>query len=373
MDLPRYLRDPLAPGCVADCRGCAHRSWPLPQSLNQKQQWLSHALAPWQQQLQPIVSPAEAQRWHYRHKVCLATQWQGQQWQTGMWSRQQFIPIADCPVHAPEVNHALAVLCQHLPRQWPLAYLLASGQQWVCVVKATQLPVLHLPKEVVQQLLELGVESLWLHANPAVGKKILHKHHWQRVWGPDYSCSTEGLLYGPRSFQQLIPELWQQAFAQAQAFLQPDTQSKVLDLYSGVGSSLQAWCQQGANVLGVEGSREAVACARKNAPDAEILLGYCGTRLPQIQAWWQQHAQPGLIYLNPPRQGIEPEVLQWITRIAKPHRLAYLSCSAGTLARDLEQLTAGGYKVVTLQPYDFFPQTHHCEVLALLHHQDNLG
>jgi tRNA/tmRNA/rRNA uracil-C5-methylase (TrmA/RlmC/RlmD family) len=50
----------------------------------------------------------------------------------------------------------------------------------------------------------------------------------------------------------------------------------------------------------------------------------------------------------------------------RPQRMAYLSCSAGTLRRDLEHLTAAGYRVMRIIPYDFFPQTHHVETLVFL-------
>jgi tRNA/tmRNA/rRNA uracil-C5-methylase (TrmA/RlmC/RlmD family) len=46
--------------------------------------------------------------------------------------------------------------------------------------------------------------------------------------------------------------------------------------------------------------------------------------------------------------------------------MSYLSCSAGSLSRDLAELEDCGLRVAALQPYDFFPQTHHVEVLALL-------
>ena len=50
----------------------------------------------------------------------------------------------------------------------------------------------------------------------------------------------------------------------------------------------------------------------------------------------------------------------------RPRHIAYLSCSAGTLARDLGLLTEAGYRVTRLLPLDFFPQTRHVEVLATL-------
>ena len=48
-----------------------------------------------------------------------------------------------------------------------------------------------------------------------------------------------------------------------------------------------------------------------------------------------------------------------------PDKLAYLSCSAGTLRRDLEIAASAGYQIKRIIPFDFFPQTHHVECLVL--------
>jgi tRNA/tmRNA/rRNA uracil-C5-methylase (TrmA/RlmC/RlmD family) len=47
-------------------------------------------------------------------------------------------------------------------------------------------------------------------------------------------------------------------------------------------------------------------------------------------------------------------------------RLLYLSCDAPTLARDLNRLCTGGYRVARIQPFDMFPQTAHLETLVEL-------
>ena len=52
--------------------------------------------------------------------------------------------------------------------------------------------------------------------------------------------------------------------------------------------------------------------------------------------------------------------------VARPERIAYLSCSAGTLSRNLAVLTESGYGVERITPYDFFPGTRHVETLVSL-------
>ena len=103
-----------------------------------------------------------------------------------------------------------------------------------------------------------------------------------------------------------------------------------------------------------------------NAPGASVLRGTCVQRLTQVRDWWRE--QPGNVvaYVNPPRSGLEFDVTRALAAELRPSRIAYLSCSAGTLARDLGDLEAAGYRVCRITPYDFFPMTHHVEALALL-------
>jgi len=103
-----------------------------------------------------------------------------------------------------------------------------------------------------------------------------------------------------------------------------------------------------------------------NAPRARVLRGTCAQRLPQLRDWWRGQGSEPVAYVNPPRSGLESAVVATLARELRPPRLAYLSCSAGTLARDLAAFAEAGYRVCAIQPYDFFPLTHHVEALALL-------
>ena len=73
--------------------------------------------------------------------------------------------------------------------------------------------------------------------------------------------------------------------------------------------------------------------------------------------------KPDLIVVDPPRDGMHPDVVRGILGLA-PGRLVYVSCNPSTLARDTALLTAGGYRMTRAVPVDMFPQTAHVEVVA---------
>jgi tRNA/tmRNA/rRNA uracil-C5-methylase (TrmA/RlmC/RlmD family) len=200
------------------------------------------------------------------------------------------------------------------------------------------------------------VEGFFLNLHPSAGDRVFASRGWQTLWG-------QGHAHGPSSFQQLIPSLYAEALAQAASFLRPESDLDFLDLYCGVGASLAHW-HPSRRILGVEVHGESIGYARTSHPEAEFLQGRVEERIPQIESW--RRSEEFLLFANPPRLGIEPVALRWVAERARPIRLAYLSCSPGTLAKDLSVLQGTGYDIHGIQPYDFFPNTHHVEALVLL-------
>ena len=75
--------------------------------------------------------------------------------------------------------------------------------------------------------------------------------------------------------------------------------------------------------------------------------------------------KPDVVVMDPPRAGCQPKALQSLIELA-PARVAYVSCDAETMARDLKRLCDGLYTLKQVVPLDMFPQTHHVECVALL-------
>ncbi len=379
---PELLHTDPGSTCPPACPGCAHRGLSAVQSLEKKQQWLQRSLSGWRRELVPIEAPAPGERMGYRDAVCLSVRPEDGARAVGLLTRihadgawkETVVAIPACPVHSPRVNAALACLTRALPPppDFPMSHYVQSGAQVSLVVKTSEMPAMSwLTPERIEKLENCGIEGLWLHRHPCAGKKVFAKNQWDLVWGKARSVDhrlmrPQGLVYGPTSFQQLIPALYARALDAAEAFLEPGPGDLFFDLYCGTGAGLARWSRSSRQVIGVEASGESIECARINAPHANLYRGACRHRLPQLSDAFARPHGKRLVFANPPRTGLEPELRQWVTEACQPAQMAYLSCSAGTLKRDLLELETKGYQVESLIPYDFFPQTHHVETLALL-------
>jgi 23S rRNA (uracil1939-C5)-methyltransferase len=364
------MKTDFAERCPDGCRGCSHRHLKEAASLAQKESWVAGRLFKWAHALCPIEAPRGAERWGYRDKVTLRARWHPREgWRFGMETREAFLPLEDCPVHDPRVRAALDWLAGTLPpgTAFPLAFYSQVGAQASLILKTKKDPGTDWLEGKEESLSRTGLEGLWLHLFPCAGRHLFGAGPVRLLWGKPLSRNALGLLHGPQDFQQVIPWLYARSLDKAEAFLDPAPGSSVIDLYCGGGASLARWTARGTRAIGVELSGEALANACLNAPGATLLRGLCALRIPQLEEWIRTVPEPSrLLYANPPRTGLEPEITAWITESCRPERIAYLSCSAGTLARDLGKLGGRDYSVVSVTPYDFFPQTRHVETLALL-------
>ena len=358
--------DRRPPGCVEACHGCRHRDLDPAASLAQKQHYLTRTLASWHDRLAPVASAGT--RYDYRDRVTLTVRPDVDgAWRFGLVRRDELIAIPECPVHTARVRALVRLLMRHLPGpdRLPLAYLHVAGAQATLIVKAHRVS-LEVDAGFSDALHAAGIEGLWLHCHPSAGRRLFARSGWRLAWGRRESRGPGGTVHGPTAFLQALPELHHASMAAALGHLAPGPDVAVLDLYCGLGATLAAWTAAGSPALGVELSGEAVDCAAQNAPLARVLRGTCLHRLPQVRDWWRSAPPPERVaYVNPPRSGLETEVARALFGELRPARFAYLSCSAGTLARDLALSESSGYRVTAIRPYDFFPNTHHVEALAL--------
>jgi 23S rRNA (uracil1939-C5)-methyltransferase len=140
-----------------------------------------------------------------------------------------------------------------------------------------------------------------------------------------------------------------------------------IDLYCGAGLFTLPLAGHFERVIGVEASAPAISFARRNAADAQ--LDNATFEVSTVAAWLAEnslkHAPVDFVLLDPPRAGAEAGAIGGILAL-RPRHIAYVSCDPATLARDLKDLLAGGFKLDSIAAFDMFPQTHHVETVAQL-------
>ena len=151
----------------------------------------------------------------------------------------------------------------------------------------------------------------------------------------------------------------------AEPFMRPQS-TQLWDLYCGVGGIGLFLADRVLNVTGFERSREAVACASRNA--ARNMLRNCAFITGDVAAQVKQAARakgaPDIIITDPPRAGLSPELVAVLLELQAKAIIA-VSCDPASQARDIARLAAV-YQISHIQPFDFFPHTPHVESAVLL-------
>ena len=144
-----------------------------------------------------------------------------------------------------------------------------------------------------------------------------------------------------------------------------ERQTRVLELYAGVGCVGLGLAKNGALVTEVEENPYAVADAKRSASQNHI--GRYRLRTAKVEDFLETVAadEYDVILMDPPRTGLSRRCVESLERIRTP-RLLYLSCDASSLARDLNRLCTTLYRVRRVQAFDMFPQTAHIETLVEL-------
>ncbi len=177
------------------------------------------------------------------------------------------------------------------------------------------------------------------------------------------------LEFEPTDFIQVNGAINEALVSRALELLAPAADSRVLDLFCGLGNFTLALARHSAHVVGVEGDGALIARARGNAQlngitNTEFHAGNLAVApLAHSSPWLRQPYSH--VLLDPPRTGAR-EVLAAVAALA-PRRVLYISCHPGSLARDLGVLVhEHGLTLEAAGVVDMFPHTAHVESLALL-------
>jgi len=183
--------------------------------------------------------------------------------------------------------------------------------------------------------------------------------------GQEFIKEKLGNLYfhiGPKSFFQVNVPQAERLFNKAVEFAELKGNETVYDLYCGIGSISLYLAKHCRKVIGVEQLNEAVEDAKENAALNNITncAFFAGDVIDILNnTLVNTHGKPEVIFIDPPRAGIHPKLVQTLLEI-EPKKIVYVSCNPVTQARDLA-LLAEKYAIKNVQPVDMFPQTYHIE------------
>jgi CYTH domain-containing protein len=175
------------------------------------------------------------------------------------------------------------------------------------------------------------------------------------------------LTFLPTDFVQINAVVNRSLVSAALQLLELTADSRVLDLYCGLGNFSLALARHAAGRGRRRRPCTGRACARQchSQRDCECAVSYGRSECRDISdAPW---LKPGYthVLIDPPRIGAR-ELLPRIAQLA-PQRLLYVSCHPATLARDIGILVhEHGFELLAAGVVDMFAHTAHVESVALL-------
>lgn len=183
----------------------------------------------------------------------------------------------------------------------------------------------------------------------------------------NYSPDGGNLLleFGPTDFVQVNELAGQAMVRQSLGWLDPDPSDHVLDLFAGLGNFTLPLAARGVCVTAVDGDPRLVCRGRTNAERNNLSIDFIEVDLmtPISKTPWVK-GQVDLALLDPPRAGAR-EVVHLLGD-KRPHRILYVSCHPGSLARDARLLISEhGFRLRKFGIIDMFPHTTHVESMAL--------
>ena len=322
----------VEPPCpyFGDCTGCQWQHLAYRSQLDAKREKVIDALRRVGQFTEPPVSTVlpSAQQYGYRNHARFTVKPGGVLGFVNRESRQ-FVHIDHCMLMHREINRCLSQL---------------QGQCW----ETTQLSI-----RAGQQTGDILVQPAL--TNQAIPIPTGQKGYADTVSGRAFRVSSP-------SFFQVNVDQAAQTVEVVRRGLRLTHEDVLLDAYTGVGTFAILLASYVKKVIAVEESSAAVADARENAGgvhNVEFMLG------KSEEVFGRLSEKPDVVVLDPPRAGCQPRTLQSLIQLA-PSRVAYVSCDAETMARDLKHLCDGPYTLKQVVPLDMFPQTHHVECVALL-------
>jgi 23S rRNA (uracil1939-C5)-methyltransferase len=167
---------------------------------------------------------------------------------------------------------------------------------------------------------------------------------------------------GPRVFAQTNDAV-ANALADFIAETLADERGFLIDAFCGAGFFTKRLVDKFERVIGIDWDRFAIDAARKEArPNETYIAGDVTVELRRLLS--SSDSAVSALIVDPPATGLSTEMRHAILD-SPPRTMIYVSCNPPTLARDLAELHSR-LAIVSITPFDMFPQTAEIEVVVHL-------
>ena len=358
------------------CGGCSQQHISSEAQLASKQQSLIEQLEHFGQ-VRPanIAQPLTGPLWGYRNKARLGVRYVIKKSKVLVGFRERYknylAELDQCEILNPKIGLLITPLKQLISTLAAYAEIaqveVAVGDERMALIFRNMVV---LTDDDKQKLIDFAAQhdfDLYLQpGKPETIYKLWPKDGIERLHYelPDYNLK---LAFYPLDFTQINPALNRKMIAQAIAWLQLNSDDRVLDLFCGLGNFTLAMATIAAQVTGVEGATTMVERGDENARLNNISnVDFHAADLTgeHQNATWARKNHYTKLLLDPPRTGAA-EILPLIYGLGVS-MILYVSCNPATLARDSGILTQQyGYKLANIGIMDMFPHTLHVEIMAL--------
>ena len=370
------------------CGACNYNGIKYSKQLDKKQEFVDSLLLPFGP-VAPIIGMEYP--FFYRNKVQAVFGYNSKgEVVSGIYREgtHKLIPVRDCMIEDKEADSVLATIRDLVKRFGITPYdedlqtgairhvlirrAVATDQTLVVIVSGSHTfrPKDAFVREIVKK--HPSVRTVLLHINDQKTSMVLSdgpcKVLYGDGWIQDEMCGLKFRI-SARSFYQVNAIQATRLYTIAMRMARFKGNESVIDAYCGTGTiGLIASSWGAGHVTGIELNPDAVEDAKENARlnGLESVDFICADASSHMKEMAKSGVTADTVFLDPPRSGSDERFLASLIRL-NPKTVVYISCNPETLARDLRYLTKmGPYRMVGAQPVDMFPQTSHCETIALM-------
>ena len=353
IEILEVSKDRIQPKCIhfGECGGCHYQNLSYEAQLTAKTEILIDQLKRIGKIENPPVQAMVAcpNPWNYRNHIQFSLYHDGR---LGfqMPNSNRVIPISECHLPEPSINSF-----------WPqLKFDPGTDIERVSMRAGNADDLILMLESDAPEPPELEIEA-------GISVTHLYEHNTVVIAGTDHiilRVLERDFKVSAASFFQVNTIMTEKMVNHLLTSLPVAMSTTLLDVYCGAGLFSAFFAPRCGRVIGIESSESACEDFVVNLDEFDNVELYEGLAEEVLPNLVEQIANPLYIIVDPPRSGLDKQVVDEILKLA-PQMIAYVSCDPSTLARDAARLINGGYRLKEVTPFDLFPQTYHIESISL--------